>query len=213
MSVAEGRSVVEGAFRVLRALPDTGPDRQLAQLSRLTGLPRPTVDRLLGQLSEADVVEWRDGRWALAAGLLGLAQRVEPLSGLRRSATLVIQALHDETGAAVSLVVPADDAYVALEMVPARDPLPIDARAGAAMPADTAAGIVLGGTAGPRRRRYGAAVDDQHLSRGMTCYAVPVRLPGGARAALQIATGADHGRTGRRSVHRAGAELERRIGA
>ena len=164
--MAEGRSVVEGAFRVLRALPDTGPDRQLAQLARLTGLPRPPVHRLLSQLSEADVVEWRDGRWALAAGLLGLAQRVEPLSGLRRSASLVIQALHDETGAAVSLVVPAGDAYVPLEMVPGRDPLPIEARAG------TAAGIVLGGTAGPRRRRYGAAVGDQHVSRGMTCYAV-----------------------------------------
>ncbi|GAB7039167.1 MULTISPECIES: helix-turn-helix domain-containing protein [Catenuloplanes] len=212
--MADGRSVVDGAFRVLRALPATGPERQLAGLARLTSLPRPTVHRLLGQLAEVGAVEWRDGRWVLAAGLLGLAQRVEPLAGLRESAAVVIQALHDETGAAVSLVVPGGDAYVALEMVPGRDPLPIDARAGAAMPAGTAAGVVLSGTPGPRRRRFGAAVDDQHVYPGMTCYAVPVRLPGGHRAALQIATGAGYpAERAAAPVHRAAAALERRFAA
>lgn len=210
--MTNGRSVVDGAFRVLRALPETGPDRQLARLASLTGLPRPTVHRLLGQLSAAGAAEWRDGRWTLSAGLLGLAHRVEPLPGLRESASVVIQSLREETGATISLVVPGGDAYVALEMVPGREELPIHAHAGAAMPADTAAGIVLGRTPGARRRRFGAAVDDQHLYAGLTCYAVPVRLPGGRRAALQIATAAD--RPAERSagpVHRAAAALERRL--
>ncbi|MEV6636372.1 helix-turn-helix domain-containing protein [Actinoplanes sp. NPDC051470] len=210
--MGDSRSVVDGAFRVLRALPETGPDRQIARLATLTRLPRPTVHRLLGQLAAAGSAEWRDGRWVLAAGLIDLAQGVEPLPGLRRSAATVIQSLREETGATVSLVVPGGDAFVALEMIPGRDELPIAAHPGAPMPADTAAGIVLGGDPGPRRRRFGAAVDDQDLVDGLTCYAVPVTLPGRRRVALQIATSSQ--RPAERAaalVHRAATELERRL--
>ncbi|WP_285691518.1 helix-turn-helix domain-containing protein [Actinoplanes sp. NBRC 103695] len=212
--MGDGRSVIDGAFRVLHALPGTGPDRQIARLTALTGLPRPTVHRLLSQLAEAGSVEWRDGCWTLAAGLLDLGQRVEPLPGLRRSAAMVIQALREETGAAVSLVVPGGEAFVALEMVPGREELPIVAQPGAPMPASTAAGVVLSDLPEPRRRRFGAAVDDQHLIEGLTCYAVPVNLPGGHLAALQIAT--SPARPAERAaglVHRAALELARQVTA
>ncbi|MFG1610927.1 helix-turn-helix domain-containing protein [Actinoplanes sp. NPDC049265] len=212
--MADGRSVIDGAFRLLRALPDTGPERQIAHLTTLTGLPRPTVHRLLGQLAEAGSVEWRDGRWALAAGLIELARRVEPLAGLRRTAAAVIQEVREQTGAAVSLVVPGGDAFVALEMIPGRDELPITAQPGSAMPANTAAGIALTGDPGPRRRPFGAAVDDEDSFEGMTCYAVPVELPGRPPAALQIATLS--ARPAERSaalVHRAAIELRRRLSA
>ncbi|GIJ52388.1 IclR family transcriptional regulator [Virgisporangium aliadipatigenens] len=210
--MADGRSVIDGAFRLLRALPDAGAERQVARLTMLTGLPRPTVHRLLGQLAEAGSVEWRDGRWVLAAGLIELAQRVEPLAGLRRTASTLIQEVREQTGAAVSLVVPGGDAFVALEMLPGRAELPIAAHAGVPMPASTAAGIALTGAPGPRCRPFGAAVDDQDSFEGMTCYAVRVELPGLQRAALQIATSS--ARPAERSaalVHRAAIELQRRL--
>ena len=209
-----GRSVIDGAFRVLRAIPETGSERQLARLAALTGLPRPTVHRLLGQLAEAGSVEWRDGHWALASSLIDLAQRVEPLAGLRTSAVPVIQTLREETGATVSLVVPGGEAFVALEMVTGREDLPIAARTGAPMPADTAAGIVLAQVPGSRRRQFGAAVDNEDLFEGLTCYAVPIPLPGKRRAALQIATSSD--RPAERAaalVHRAAIDLARRQNA
>ncbi|WP_305784123.1 helix-turn-helix domain-containing protein [Symbioplanes lichenis] len=198
-----GRSVVDGAFRVLRALPATGPEHQLARLAALTGLPRPTVHRLLTQLRESGAVEWADGRWALSPGLLGLTREVEPVPGLRRIGARVMQSLREQTGATVSLVVPAGTAYVALEMIPGRFGLPIEARAGAGMPAETAAGIALDPRRTPsaRRRPFGAAVDDQDIFPGLTCYAVAVALPGGRRAALQIA------RPAVRPAHRAAAAV------
>ncbi|MFG1922591.1 helix-turn-helix domain-containing protein [Cryptosporangium sp. NPDC048952] len=211
-SGAGGRSVVDGAFRVLRALPLAGQVAQVTRVAELTGLPRPTVHRMLGQLRAAGAVDWCDGHWTLSADLLGLAQRVEPVPGLRTSATSVIQGLREQTGAAVSLVVAGGESFVALEMVPGRDPLPIDARAGSEMPGSTAAGVVLGGHSSARRRPFGAAVDDEDVMPGLTCYAVPVRLPAGGRAALQIATPA--GRSAERSaaaVHRAAIVLERRV--
>ncbi|MET9127002.1 helix-turn-helix domain-containing protein [Streptomyces sp. NPDC004528] len=63
------RSVVDGAFRVLRALPEAGREHQVARLADLTGLPRPTVHRLLGQLRDSGAVTWTAGRWTLSASL------------------------------------------------------------------------------------------------------------------------------------------------
>ncbi|SEG84706.1 DNA-binding transcriptional regulator, IclR family [Actinacidiphila yanglinensis] len=216
MAELEPRGVVDGAFRVLRALPEVGRKHQVARLALLTGLPRPTVHRLLGQLRRSGAVDRTDGQWALSASLLGLAQQVEPLAGLRETAATVIQRLREQSGAAVSLVVPSQGSFVALEMVPGRDALPIDARSGAQMPASTAAAMVLAPSAMPaaRRRPFGAAVDDQDVIAGLTCYAVPVDLPGGRKASLQIATAArwpadrlaGH-------VHRAAIALERRVSA
>ncbi|WP_371793704.1 helix-turn-helix domain-containing protein (plasmid) [Streptomyces sp. NBC_01471] len=101
-------------------------------LAQVTGLPRPTVHRLLGQLRRSGAVEWADGHWALSASLMGLARHVEPLAGLRETSSKVIQQrLREQTGAAVSLVVPPEGSFVALEMVPGRDALPIAARSGA----------------------------------------------------------------------------------
>src|SRR5690242_7734398 len=179
------RSVVDGAFRILHALPDVGNDHQVAKLSDVTGLPRPTVYRLLDQLREAGAVEFTDRRWMLSTGLVGLARRVEPYEGLRQPAAEVLRVLRQQTGATVSLVVPSGNDPVVLEIVPGRDAMPADARPGFVLPAFTAAGIVLQSDrlAAPA----GVAVDHHDIWNGLSCYAVPIKLPGG-HAALQIAT-------------------------
>jgi DNA-binding IclR family transcriptional regulator len=135
---------------------------------------------------------------------------------MREAASKVIQRLREQTGAAVSLVVPSEGGFVALEMVPGRDALPIDARSGAQMPASTAAGVVLapGAASAARRRPFGAAVDDEEIFAGLTCYAVPVVLSGRRRAALQIATAAQQPADRFAAhVHRAAGALERQFSA
>ncbi|MCO5971359.1 helix-turn-helix domain-containing protein [Actinoallomurus soli] len=186
-----GREVLESGFRVLRALPDADEHRQMSSLAELTSIPRSTVHRLLRQLRRSKAVELRaDRRWAVSPHLLGIAGRAQPLEGVRTSVNRVIQTLRDQTGATVSLVVPTETSLVAMEMIPGREELPIDAYAGIEMPDLTAAALVLDPNhrQSPRVRPFAAAVDDQDLINGLTCYARLLTLPGGQRASLQIAT-------------------------
>lgn len=205
---ASGRGVLSGAFAVLRALPGVSGPHQVAQLARATGIPRPTVHRLLAQLLAEDAVERSSGQYRLAPGLLALSRQVEPTAGLRSASAGLIQAVREQTGATVSLVVPSGGAYVALEMVPGREALPFDGFDGVVMPPASAAEVALVPATAPARQRpaWGSAVDDEAVMAGITCYAVPVALPQGQRAALQVAALA---RTGAKQfapvVHRAAA--------
>ncbi len=199
--------MVDGAFRILRALPEAGTDRQVSRLAELTGLPRPTVYRLLDQLRDAGAVDLADGRWTLSAGLVRIARHVEPFAGLRRPASQVLRVLRRETGATVSLIVPSDGAFVVLESVLGGEPVP-DTRPGATMPAFTAAGVLLGSapSSGP-----GVLVDHGAEMNGLTCYAVPLTLPGGVRAALQIGSVAEPAERFAAPLHHAAVALTRHV--
>lgn len=215
MEGSDGRGVLDGAFRVLRALPDVVGEHQIAELARATGIPRSSVHRLVAQLQRVGAVRRDRGRWVLSTELLDITRRVEPVAGLRVAATGVMQALREQSGATVSLVVPTGPAFVALEMIPGREVLPFDSYAGFGMPAASAAALVLDPAASPRRvdARHGSAADDQDVIDGVTCYAVPVLLPGGDRAALQIATGpATPAQDLAVLVHRAARALTARAG-
>ncbi|WP_162186072.1 helix-turn-helix domain-containing protein [Amycolatopsis jejuensis] len=193
MAGDDGRGVLEGGFRILRALPEADERRQMSSLAELTSIPRSTVRRLLHQLRRSKAVDLHpDGRWTVSPHLLDLAGRAQPLAGQRTGVSRVLQALRDQTGATVSLVVPAEASLVAIEMVPGREILPIDSYPGIEMPDQAAASLVLDPAHGQphRLRQFAAAVDDQDLMAGLTCYARLLTLPHGQRAALQIATSA-----------------------
>lgn len=208
-----GRGVIEGAFQLLHALPQTTPDSQVAQLVRLTRIPRPTVHRLLAQLREAGAVDLVEGHWTLASGLMGLARQVEPYAGLRESAADVLRMLRAGTGATASLVVPDSSSFVVLETVPGQTSLPVGHRPGDTMPHFSAPGRVLADQRAPSSqhpRNTGVSSDHSAVQEGFTCYAVPVLLPSGRRAALQIAS--VEPRSMDRfapMVHRAAAALQR----
>jgi IclR family transcriptional regulator, acetate operon repressor len=87
---AEGRGVLEGAFRLLRALPDIDGPGQLSRLAEATGIPRPSVHRLMAQLLDVGAVELRGDLYRLGTAMLGFANRVEPTVGLRRGALHVM---------------------------------------------------------------------------------------------------------------------------
>ncbi|WP_203899029.1 IclR family transcriptional regulator [Virgisporangium aliadipatigenens] len=211
-----GRGVVDGAFRLLRALPETVPGRQIAQLVRLTDLPRPTVHRLLRQLREAGAVDLVGEHWTLGADLVRLARRVEPHAGLRACAQDVLRVIRAETGLSATLVVPEPASPVVLEMVPGALTLPVAVRPGDAMPAFTASGRVLAAArpASPKDRHAGVAVDHGAVWADFTCYAVAVLLPGDRRAALQISS-VDRRPAERFAplLHRAGFALQQRLAA
>jgi len=207
-----GRAVLESGFRVLRALPDAQRHRQVSSLAELTSIPRSTVHRLLVQLRRSRAVELRaDGRWVVSPQLVEITGRAGPLDGIRTGTNRVLQALRAQTGATVSLVVATDTSLIALEMIPGTEDLPIDAYPGVEMPDRTAAALVLDPRRrhSPRARPFAAAVDDQDVINGLTCYARLLSLPGGQRAALSTTASAAR-RAERFAAHvqRAGNAIE-----
>lgn len=188
-----GRGVLDGAFKLLRALPGAGPEHQLGELARLTGIPRPSVYRLMAQLHAVGAVERVGGRYIVANSLAELARHADPLAGRGQYAGQVMRALRDRTGATVSLIVPRERGCSALEVVPGREPLPTRIYAGKEMPSLAAAALVFDPSAAPERADVinGWAVDHAHVHAGLTCYAAAIRVAGQVEAALQISSTVD----------------------
>jgi transcriptional regulator with XRE-family HTH domain len=168
------REVLERGFRVLRALPDSDQRRQAPSIAELTSTPRSTVHQLLLELRRSGTVELpADERWAVSPQRLemtGQSTRLE-FDGVRTGLSRVIEDLREETGATVSLVLRAEASFLALELVPGPEELPIDAFPGVKIPDRKAAAVVPH----PRhqqslqRRPFAAAVDEQNVFEGVTC--------------------------------------------
>ncbi len=186
--------MLQGAFAVLRALPDARGEHQVRDLAAATGVPRATVHRLLGQLRAVGAVERVGDQWGLAPDLLSLTRRIEPAAGLRRTAQEPMRALREQTGATVALVVASEGSHVALDVVNGRERLPVDIFAGRHLPAEAAAALVLRPGAACARvdQVRHAAMDRQDIIEGLHCYATAVFLADGHRVALQISTTARH---------------------
>jgi DNA-binding IclR family transcriptional regulator len=184
------RGVLEGAFRILRALPDAGREHQVQDLARITGIPRPSVYRILAQLRAVGAVERPRDHYVLARSLLDIAGRSEPRAGLRAQAGGVMQSLRAQTGATVSLVVPTEQGCSALEVIPGQETLPTPVHTGIVMPRKAAAALVLDPTPALERidPAAGWASDDARVVPNMTCYATAIRIAGRIEAVLQIST-------------------------
>jgi DNA-binding IclR family transcriptional regulator len=189
-SDAEGRSVLDGAFRLLRALPDVDRDHQLHDLARTTGIPRSSVYRLMSQLHAVGAVERVRGRYVVAQSLADITRRSEPIAGLRQASSEVMQALRARTGATISLVAPTEGGCSALEVLPGWESLPTPIHAGIVMPSTAAAALVLDPGPAPERADTvaGWANDDGRVYSGLTCFASAIRAGGQVEAVLQIST-------------------------
>lgn len=186
-----GRGVLEGAFQLLRALPDADRHHQLADLARITGIPRPTAYRLMAQLHAVGAVERRPrGHYVLAQSLADVARRAEPLPGLRKLAWPVMQNLRAQIGATVSLVVPTEQGCSTLLVLAGREALPTPIYAGIVMPPTAAAALVLDPRPAPERvdPAGGWASDNARACSGLTCFASEIRVAGEVEAVLQIST-------------------------
>lgn len=189
-----GRGVLDGAFRLLQALPQTGRGHQHSDLARITGIPRSTVYRLLSQLEAVGAVErLPDGHYVPAPLLSDIARRGDPHAALRAKGLQMMHALRNRTGATISLVVPTAQGSTALEVVPGRLALPTPIYSGIAMPSTSAAALVFDPSPAPERVNPvdGWAHDDARVHSGLTCYASAIRVGGRTEAALQISTPVD----------------------
>jgi DNA-binding IclR family transcriptional regulator len=172
------RRVVESAFDLLEHVAALEPVR-LVDLAEGTGIPRPTVHRLLQQLVGVGAVLREGTSYRLGATLLGLGAQVTPQPRLRCVARRPMAELAAATGAAVSLSGAIGDDVVYLETVNARIPIGFVAKPGARVPPGTAQARAHSqtGSSAP-------VLDAGEVLAGVSCVAVPIPLGRGEVAAV-----------------------------
>jgi DNA-binding IclR family transcriptional regulator len=186
-SPGRGRSVLEGAFALLRALPFSPAQGQVASLAETTGIPRSSVYRLLDQLIEVGVVVLSYGRYLLTSEMLVMAELNEPEVDFRPVVQRHLRALRERTGATVTCVVAEGTSAYVLSVVPGAEKLPADLYPGRELPPGSAASLLLAQTTTDAGRRR-SATDREDVLPGLTCYATEILLPGRQVAALQLCT-------------------------
>ncbi|MBB5167612.1 DNA-binding IclR family transcriptional regulator [Mycobacterium sp. AZCC_0083] len=148
-------------------------------LAAATGIPRPTVYRLLQQLVTVGAIR-RDGtRYRLGATPLGLGARAMSERRLRVVARRPLAELSAATGAAVCLSATIEGGGVFLDMVDARVPLGYSVEPGDRVPPGTAQDLAHSETSDAT-----PIIDASKVIEGISCVAVPIPLGGGAVAAV-----------------------------
>ncbi|RDK09638.1 IclR family transcriptional regulator [Cupriavidus lacunae] len=141
---ADDRNFVTALARGMELLRAFGPQDDYlgnAELSRRTGIPRPTVSRLtytlatLGYLTYIEATE----KYRLGQGAMVLGHRYVGGAGIREIAQPLMQSLAFATDCTVALAMPDRDAMVYLESCQPRGALVIRLAPGARLPMATSA--------------------------------------------------------------------------
>jgi DNA-binding IclR family transcriptional regulator len=199
---ASGVGVLDKTVRILSLLSEGGP-ATMAQIVEGTGLPRPTVYRLLSALEAHCLVGRGGGRYVLGMRLLGWGNRAVGLDLLEASRP-VLAALADETGESVQLYVREGNRRVCVAGVERaggglRDTVPV----GAMLPLNLGSGgkvLLAWAEDGGRFRRVDAVELEEIRCRGwaesvaereegVASVSAPVFGPGGELRAAVCASG------------------------
>ncbi|WP_019807634.1 IclR family transcriptional regulator [Saccharomonospora halophila] len=149
------RSVLARGLSVLDAFTDGTAELSLAELATRTGLPKPTVHRLLGDLVEWGAVERSGpGHYRLATKLFRLGQLVPRQRVLREAALPHLAYLQRISGENVHVAVPDNVYTLFLEKVTGGRAMAVRSRVGSRMPTHcTATGKVFLAWGGQDRLR------------------------------------------------------------
>ncbi|MEQ3548921.1 IclR family transcriptional regulator [Pseudonocardia nematodicida] len=110
-TVRNGPSMLGRSLGLLSAFRAGEPEVSLAELSRRSGVAKPTALRLLAELAQWSMVERTERGYRLGLRLFELGQTVPRQRDLQESATPFLADLHEATGETVHLAV-ADGADV-----------------------------------------------------------------------------------------------------
>jgi IclR family acetate operon transcriptional repressor len=98
-------SVIGRAIRVLNCYRPADRALSLAELTRRSGLAKPTVHRLLAELADYGLVERTGTEWRLGIQLFELGQMAPRQRELRNAATPLLSDLHQATRETVHLAI------------------------------------------------------------------------------------------------------------
>lgn len=127
-------SVIGRVFTLLGAFRDGDEEVSLAELSRRTGIPKPTAFRLLGELGRWHAVEHTPGGIRLGLRLFELGQLVPRQRELREAAAPYLTDLLEATQETVHLAVPDGLEVVYVQKMENRRSPTVASRVGGRMP-------------------------------------------------------------------------------
>lgn len=134
MAAVEPNSVIARVLTLLGAFDDGDQELTLAELSRRTGIPKPTAHRLLHELGGWGVVEHRGRGIRLGMRLFELGQLVPRQRELREAAGPFLADLADVTQETVHLAVADGVDVVYVEKLSPRGSPRLCSRVGGRMP-------------------------------------------------------------------------------
>lgn len=169
----EDRNFVTALARGLELLRAFGPDDDFlgnAELSRRTGIPRPTVSRLTYTLASVGYLVYVEGqeKYRIGQGALLPGQRYLSGAGIRDIAQPLMQSLAFATGCTVALAAPDRHDMLYLEVCQPRGALVMRLTPGSRLPMATSAigRAWLAGLAPERRVAVVAELERHYGSRG-----------------------------------------------
>jgi DNA-binding IclR family transcriptional regulator len=197
--VDRGRSVLEGAFRLLDVLSRAPAGVGLSELSREAGMPKASAYRLVEQLVDLAAVQRDDRRYFVGPHLARLGAAWQPHPVLQGAARDPVRALSALTSSVAMVTVLREDRVRAVSAmrgvvkevprIQPYDEFPIRSAAGRLLllGSRTAADPPPAGFAEDEwrcavksfRRTGSVVVDHQEVMPGVCCVAAPVRGPGG----------------------------------
>src|SRR5699024_10274570 len=96
----EPNSILSKAFQVLKAFDSTDRVLSLSQVSRVSGLPKSTVHRLIGRLVDLGALEPHRSGYRIGLTIFQIGANM-PVHGLRDRALPYLAALHRWSGQTV----------------------------------------------------------------------------------------------------------------
>jgi DNA-binding IclR family transcriptional regulator len=215
--IAATPSILSKAFAVLNTFDQNSRRMPLAEVARRSKLPKSTVHRVLGMLTQLGAVVREGDSYRMGLSMFQLGS-CSPEVALRDVALPHMEALHRATGQTLHLAVLQGTDVIYLEKLRSRSARPLPTVVGGSLPAHlTGVGkvllahvraaerdAVLGGDLQGRTcqsvvdpvvlqrelRRIeaeGFARDRSEAIEGLSCIAAPLRLGGHVVAALSVA--------------------------
>jgi len=129
------KSVLGRALTLLTAFRQGDAELTLAEITRRTGLPKPTAHRMLAELAQWNIVERTPRGIRLGMRLFELGQLAPLQRGLREAATPFLSDLFEATHETVHLAVPDGLDVVYVQKLAGRSGPQIPSRIGGRMPA------------------------------------------------------------------------------
>lgn len=128
-------SVLGRALTLVSAFQLGDEQLSLAELHRRTGIAKPTILRLLGELAEWAIVERTEGGFRLGMRLFELGQLVPCQRGLREAAAPFLADLFEATHETVHLAVLDGTEVIYVQKIDGRHGPKVRSRVGGRMPA------------------------------------------------------------------------------
>jgi len=193
----QGAALLAKGMTVLNAIGDSAAPPRLADLARLTGMPKATVHRIATALVEARMlrIDPRTQTYRLGYRLFELAHRVWQDFDLRGAAEPELQRLRDQAGETARLCVLDGEDVIVIDQHDAAQAVRLSEGVGGRFPAaDSALGWAVLAFAGNEwldRRGTDEALHRQLVLTKARGYAISERERGGLRAVAAPVIGRD----------------------